>query len=264
MTITVDHEQLDKYRIQIVERTLEVLLTFQANASSLTLEDLVQRTGTNKTTVLRIVRTLEHTGFLVREEDSYRLGAKVLDLSNAYLSTLSFTKVAQAPMERLANRFGQTVSLAVLDGADVVYVAIEQAQRELGIQGEVGGRHPVHATALGKVLLGGLEPDDARARLESRELTRLTHRTLVNVDDVVNAVNRVRSDGYALDDEERGIGIRCVAAPIYDRKGKVIAALSIAGPIFHMQDSQVDQILQTLLEEARATSKEMGWSGDPV
>lgn len=259
--ITRDNETFEKYRIQIVERAIQTLLSFAAPASSQTLEELAKRTGTNKTTMLRIIRTLENAGFLVRDDDRYRLGARVLDISNAYLSTLTINKVAQKPMESLANEFGQTVSVAILDEADVVYVAIEQAQRELGIQGEVGGRHPAHATALGKVLLSGLNPEDARARLKSRELVRLTHRTLVDVDDVMASVERVKRDGYALDDEERGIGIRCVAAPIHDRKGLIVAAMSIAGPIFYMQDDQVEKILGRLLESTHEIDAEMGWTG---
>lgn len=238
-----------------------MLLSFTGTASAQTLEELAKRTGVNKTTMLRIVRTLETAGFLVRDGDSYRLGARVLDISNAYLSSLTLSKVTQKPMERLANEFGQTVSVAILDEADVVYVAIEQAQRELGIQGEVGGRHPAHATALGKVLLSGLDPEDARARLRSRELVRLTHRTLVDVEDVMASVERVKRDGYALDDEERGIGIRCVAAPIHDREGSIVAAMSIAGPIFHMQDDQVEKILSRLIEATREIDAEMGWAG---
>lgn len=259
--IARDNETFEKYRIQIVERAIQTLLSFAAPASSQTLEELAKRTGTNKTTMLRIIRTLENAGFLVRDDDRYRLGARVLDISNAYLSTLTINKVAQKPMESLANEFGQTVSVAILDEADVVYVAIEQAQRELGIQGEVGGRHPAHATALGKVLLSGLNPEDARARLKSRELVRLTHRTLVDVDDVMASVERVKRDGYALDDEERGIGIRCVAAPIHDRKGLIVAAMSIAGPIFYMQDDQVEKILGRLLESTHEIDAEMGWTG---
>lgn len=256
---TVDRATGDeRYRLQILERAIEVLFSFDREAPQLSLDDMAIRTGINKTSLVRILRTLEPAGFVVRDEDRYRLGPRVLDLANSYLSTMSFHKVAQPHMEALARSCRQTVSMAVLDAPDIVYVAIEQAQRELGIQGEIGGRHPVHATALGKVLLSDLPRDERRAILDMRPLERLTHRTLVDVDELLRTVDRVASEGYAIDDEERGIGIRCVAAPIRDLSGRVIAAMSVAGPIFHMGDATVASIRSQLLDTVRAISRDLG------
>lgn len=249
----------EKYRVQILERAIDLLFTFSDAEPSLSLEELTGRLAVNKTSLLRILRTLEAEGFVRRDNERYELGPRVLGLANQYLSTHSVTKIAQRHMEALARACGQTVSLAVLDGADVVYVAIEQAQRELGIQGTIGGRHPVHATALGKVLLAGLAHEDAAARVRSRSLERLTHRTLVEPEDVLRAVERVRQAGYAVDDEERGIGIRCIAAPVHDYRGRVIAALSVAGPIFTMQDRAIDRVREDLLATVHAIDDEMGY-----
>lgn len=249
----------ERYRLQILERAIEVLFGFGGDAPEQSLDDMAVRTGINKTSLVRILRTLEPAGFVVRDDDRYRLGPRVLDLANAYLSTLSFHKVARPHMEALARACRQTVSAAVLDAPDIVYVAIEQAQRELGIQGEIGGRHPLHATALGKVLLAGLPEDERRACLEMRPLERLTHRTIVDVDELLAVVARVERDGYAIDDEERGIGIRCVAAPIRDFTGRVVAAMSVAGPIFHMGDATLAAIREQLLAAVRAVSIELGY-----
>jgi DNA-binding IclR family transcriptional regulator len=250
----------DRYRLQMLERAVEVLFSFARDAPQLSLDDMSIRTGINKTSLLRVLRTLEPYGFVVRDEDRYRLGPRVLDLANTYLSTLSFHKIAQPHVEALARVCRQTVSIAVLDAPDIVYVAIEQAQRELGIQGEIGGRHPVHATALGKVLLSALDPEERRSVLESRPLERLTHRTTVDIDELLRAVDRVAREGFALDDEERGIGIRCVAAPIRDFRGRVVAAMSVAGPIFHMGDGAIASIRGHLLDTVRAVSRELGYS----
>lgn len=254
----IDNAQ-GKYRVQILARAFEVLFAFSPDTPTATLDELAERLVLNKTSLVRILRTLEVEGFVLREDDRYRLGPQVVGLASRYLSTLSFVKVAQKPMEGLARACGQTVSLAVLDGADVVYVAIEHAQRELGIQGEIGGRHPVHATALGKVLLAGLDPADAEARLRSRPLERLTHRTLVDPDDVMRVVERVRHDGFAIDDEERGIGIRCIGAPIHDHRGRVVAAMSVAGPIFTMLEGDLDRVRGELLKAVTEVDFAMGY-----
>lgn len=225
----------------------------------MSLDELATRTGINKTTLLRIVSTLVSTGFLIRGENTYSLGSNVLRLSNTYLSTLSLNSIADRPMERLANRFGQAVSLAVLDGSHAVIVAFENAQMELGVQTELGSRQPVHATALGKVLLSGLDTGAARTLLGAGELKKLTERTLVTVDEILASVELAQREGYATADEERGLGIRSVAAPIKDKDGRVVAALGISGPTFYMRDDFTGAIVRALLEEARMINVQMGW-----
>jgi IclR family acetate operon transcriptional repressor len=161
-------------------------------------------------------------------------------------------------MENLAQRTGQTVSLAVRDGLEIVYIAIERAQQDIGIQGQVGARHPANATALGKVLLADLERSEAAALLADHELVRLTHRTITDPDALLRHLDLVRQQGYAVDDEERGIGIRCVAAPVRRADGRVIGGISVAGPIFHMTEDVLPRYRQWLLEATAAASSRFG------
>jgi len=253
-----------KYHLQHLARALQVLFVFSGDKSEWSLEELAGELELNKTSLLRIVRTLENERFLLRRDTVYRLGPRVLDLANVYLSTLTVNRVAQPYMEKLAKVCQQTVSLATLEGTEVVYIAIEQAQREVGIQSEIGGRHAAHATALGKVMLADLGDEAVLERYQGVELKRLTHRTIVEVDKLVERLQEVRQLGYALDDEERGIGIRCIAAPIYSQKGEVVAGLSLAGPIFHMTEDVLPTYLRTLLEAANGISNELGYSGEPI
>ena len=250
----------DKYRIQILSRAISVLFTFSSRKPEHSLDELAGILGINKTSLLRIVRTLVAEKFLVYDRDRYRLGPRVLDLGNVYLSTLSVQRVAQPYLNQLARLCDQTVSLALLDEFDVVYIGIEHAQREVGIQGEIGGRHPAHATGLGKVLLADLEESELDALLAGRELKRLTHRTIVNPELLKEQLERVRAENYALDDEERGIGIRCLAAPIRNHRGRVAAAISVAGPIFHMTDDVLPTYRSHLLETAQRISEQLGYS----
>jgi DNA-binding IclR family transcriptional regulator len=162
-------------------------------------------------------------------------------------------------MTTLAKTCNQTISLGILDDFDVVYIGIDHAQREVGIQGNIGGRHPAHATALGKVMLAALAEEALEARLAGRELKRLTHRTIVAKDMLLDRLAQVRRDGYALDDEERGIGIRCIAAPIRDYTGTVIAALSLAGPIFFMPDEVMESYKTHLLKAVSDISERLGY-----
>lgn len=250
----------NKYNIQNVTRALQVLFTFSSSQHEWSLDQLASKLEVNKTSLLRILRTLESERFLLRRDQLYRLGPKVLDLANVYLSTLSIHRVAQTHMEALACTCQQTISLAILEQTEVVYIAIEQTQREVGIQSEIGGRHPAHATALGKVMLADLSDDEVRELYAGVTLQRLTHRTIVDLDQLLMRLQEVRADGFAVDDEERGIGIRCVAAPIHDRRGAVIAGLSLAGPIFHMTDDILPSYRNALLSATREISRELGYS----
>ena len=251
-----------KYVVQILARALRVLWTLADRNDGWTLDDLAQRLDVNKASMLRILRTLEADRVVLREGDAYVLGPRVLELSHGYLRDLELDAVAKPFLQRLAAQTGQTVSLAVLDELDVVYIAIEKAHRELGIQGQIGGRHPANATALGKVLLADLGPDELTERLGDGELPRLTHRTLYTPDAVIAHVQQVREQGFAVDDEERGIGIRCVAAPIRSADGRVIAAISVAGAIFHMSDDVFAQTTARVLETAAAISSRFGYQTD--
>lgn len=251
-----------KYVVQILARALRVLWALASRNDGWTLDDLSQHLDVNKASMLRILRTLEADRVVLREGDAYVLGPRVLELSHGYLRDLELDAVAKPFMQRLAGQTGQTVSLAVLDELDVVYIAIEKAHRELGIQGQIGGRHPANATALGKVLLADLDPAELTARLGGDELPRLTHRTLYTPDAVIAHLEQVRAQGFAVDDEERGIGIRCVAAPIRSADGRVIAAISVAGAIFHMSDDVFAENTERVLETAASISSRFGHQAD--
>jgi DNA-binding IclR family transcriptional regulator len=248
----------EKYKLQLLTRALGVLFAFSAKQPERGLDSLATELKLSKASLLRILRTLEAEKFLIRTGELYSLGPRVLELSNVYLSTLSVHGVAQPIMARLAEVCGQTVSLAILDDFDVVYIAIEHAQREVGIQGEIGGRHPAHATGLGKVLLADLEKLELEALLEGRVLERLTPQTIATTEALKKRLELVRKDGIAIDDEERGIGIRCVAAPIKDRSGRVTAAISLAGPIFHMTAEKMPAYKEHLLRAAGTISERLG------
>lgn len=157
-----------------------------------TLDALAQHEDVNKAYMLRILRTLEADRVVLRDKDVYRLGPRVLELSHGYLRGLELDTVARPFMQRLAARTGQMVSVAVRDRFEVAYIAVEKAHREIGIHGEVGGRHPANATALGKVLLADLDAAVLDALLAEHELTRPTHRTIDTPEALRNHLKVVR------------------------------------------------------------------------
>lgn len=245
--------------VQLLTRAVSVLDALSSCPVGCTLNALATTLELSKASLLRILRTFEDERLVRRDGDLYRLGTRVLDFSHSYLRGLELVDAAKPLMEALVAKTEQTVSLAILDGLEVVYVAIEHAQQEIGIQGEVGARHPAHATALGKVLLADLAPVDRRARLALHDLVRLTHRTIVDPAALERHLDGVQAHGFAVDDEERGIGIRCVAAPIRRGDGRVLAAMSVAGPIFHMTEEALPAVREELLHTVAEISESFGY-----
>lgn len=248
----------ETYRVRAISRAFRVLSTFDADRPALTLDELQQELGFNKASLLRILRTLEGEGALVVRDGRYALGPKILRLAHQFLNQTSLTRVAQPHLERLTREHGLTVSLAILDGNDVVYLAVENPKLELGLQADIGKRHPAHATAVGKVLLASLPEDEAWERIRGRPLEALTENTLTDPDDLWRELQRVRVQGHAVDAEERGIGIRCVAVPIRGMEGGTAAAMSLAGPIFYCLEERTESYVQALRDTSRSISYELG------
>lgn len=246
-------------RIQLVARVASVLFAFTREAPSRSLDALATDLDINKPSLLRILRSLQHEGLVQRDGGHYSLGPRVLQLAEVFLGSISVRDVAQPYVEGLAKACGQTATLAILRDLEVIYIAIEHPQRDIGILGEIGQRYPAHATAVGKALLAFSDLDDLQSRLGVDGLERLTHRTIVDPNALLIELEKTRQRGYAIDDEERGIGIRCVAAPIYGHDGRPVASLSLSGPIFHMTNESIPDFADRLLGVTSAISEKLGY-----
>ena len=225
----------------------------------MSLAALNQRLGIPKATLLRILTTLVDEGLLERDGERYALGAKVLTLSHRFLRHTSLPQVCAEPFRVLARELDLSVSLAMLDDLDVVYLAVENPAHELGLQGDVGLRHPAHATAVGKILLAHLTPRQLRDRVGQRPLRRLTEATITDPDRLIEHLREARGLGYAVDDGERGLGIRCVAVPIRDATGSVIASMSCAGPAGQIERTPLQELVRRLGAVAGDVSEKLGY-----
>ncbi len=249
----------ERYRIKVLSRACAVLAAFDDAAPRMTLDELQRAVDVPKPTLFRIVRTLELEGLLVRDDDRYSLGSRVLTLAHLFLRQTSLPRLAEAPFRALARDLGLSISLAMLDDLEVVYLAVENPAHELGLQGDIGRRHPANATAVGKVLLAYLDPAPLAERLRAAPLTRLTPATRTEPEALLAHLAEVRQDGYAVDDEERGIGIRCVAVPIRDANGTVIASMSCAGPTPRVDRTAVTTLVPRLRATADTISSLLGY-----
>lgn len=222
---------------------LEILEAFTSTRPRLSLAELAVTTGQDKATLLRHLKVFVDKRLVERNGDTYSLGLGAFALGSSYLAQHDIYAISRAPMEDLAAKLGETISLGIRDGSEVVYIEVVHGQAEIGVQSSVGVRQPAHCSALGKVLLAWLTPEEREQSVYAHPLVRMTSHTITARNELEAHLADVRANGYALDNEERAEGIRCVATPIWDRTGRPAAALSVSGASFrmvgeHLEDSR--------------------------
>lgn len=237
--------------VQSLARGLSVLTTFSAEHPSLTLADAARLTGLSRPTARRVLLTLASLGYVRHDGRSFRPTARVLDIGYAYLAASDLPSLVEAELEALAHRLEESCSVSVLEGADVMYVARVPSSRIMTISLGIGSRLPAYCTSMGRVLLAGLPPDDARALLEATDRTALTDRTVTDLDALCAELDQVRAQGFALVDQELEQGVRSVSAPLRDRRGQVIAAMNVGTHASRVPD---DVLRQELLPELLAAA----------
>ncbi len=256
----VDEPASANYQVRALTRGLAVLSCFTPEAARHSLADLSRLVDVPKGTLYRLVETLRVAEFLEQEIDgSYTLGIKAFEVGSSYLSTLDFPQAARRALEELAAGCRETASLGVFNHGEVVYVAIEHAQREVGIQSRIGTRHPTHCTALGKVMLADRPDDEVAVLLEQTGMPALTEHTHTSPDTLLAELSVIRRRGYAIDNEERSYGVKCIAAPIRDAAGRVIAAISVSGPSFRVSADTLPDLIAAVVAAASSVSRRQGF-----
>jgi IclR family acetate operon transcriptional repressor len=257
------------YQVRALERALDILDTFDLATPELTVTKLAERTGLPKSTVVRLVSILVERRYLERRADSesVRIGVRAFEVGSIYIQSTSLEVEARPIMARLAEETGQTANLGILDDRDVVHLAVVAPDRPLRYWATIGKREDAHYTGLGKVLMAALSDDDLRRFLSISSFPRKTEKTLVNPDDLRAEVERIRAQGYGVDDEESNLGIFCIAAPIVDREGSVIAAVSISGGKAEFTDQVTPVYIDAVRRAAHDISRRFGggaWHAIPT
>jgi IclR family KDG regulon transcriptional repressor len=255
-----DGDAGERYVIRAADRALAVLVLLAGSPAGLDVPTIVRRVNLPGSTVFRILQTLRLRGFAVETPNgSYRVGPRAFEVGSSFLQGTSLRSQGEALVERIAAETGETASMGILDSDEVLYIAIAHGQRELGIQSAIGTRHPVYCTALGKVLLADLSWAEASALLARVDRQALTGNTIIELDGWRAELVRVAEQGYALDLEERILGVHCAAAPVRDHSGRVVAAVSAAGPAFRIAGDNLEDIVAIAKEQAATLSQALGY-----
>ncbi len=250
-----------EYSVRAIERALQILDCFDARNPDRGLTEISQLVGLHKATTHRIVITLLNSGYLDKSPDGqkYRLGLRLASLGSIVTSQMNLRRDSLPLMRELSSRFGETCDLSIFDNGGILYIEVLRSNHALNIAAAIGQRLPPHCTASGKVFLAYMPPGE-RAKYLEPPLASFTSKTITSPSKLNQQFNAILEKGFALDDEEMEVGIRAISAPIFNREGKVVGALSIPSPVSRMTDARVGEFAEGLLETAAACSRRQGWT----
>ena len=249
--------------VQSLTRALRLLNGIaQSPDAGATLTELAQQVGLPSSTAHRLLTTLEQERYVRFEPDGrlWLIGVQAFVAGSAFTKTRSLVGLARPHMRRLMEDGGETVNLAVEDDGLAVYLAQVECRQMMRAFARPGSRVPLHCSAVGKAILSALSDKALAKILHQHGMPRLTVKTLTTPTALRANLQRARSIGYAIDDEEHAIGLRCIAAPVFDEQGDVVAAVSASGPMARILDDRVGPLSDLVVATARCISTELGGS----
>ncbi|WP_238007108.1 IclR family transcriptional regulator [Dactylosporangium sp. AC04546] len=254
--------------VKSAERALDLMEYLAAHRSGATFPQISQDLGFPKSSLHALLGTLVGRGWIYLDEERrlYRIGVRVWETAQSFAYLDSLAHRAEPHLRAARDQLNETVQLAVLDGIDNVYIAKVEADHPLRLVSRVGMRLPAYATGLGKVLLAFLDPADLKARLEGVAMRRFTQHTIATSQQLFERVKEIRERGFGEDDGEYTPGVFCVAVPVRDATGRVVAAMSCSIPRVRLGDGPAhrDHLVQTLTRHCDAMSRDLGWRAGGV
>ena len=241
----------EKGGVQSVERIFQLIEHLAAHPTGVSLQTLAGETGLAKSTVHRLLASLVGLGYVVQDEENghYRLTLKMFELSSGIVDSMDIMGVAKAHLERLSQRTGEAVHLVIRDGRDIVYI-YKTESGPMRTSSRVGLRSPLYCTGVGKAILATLPGDEVEDIWTHSNAQKLTARTITDLEELRSQLVEVRANGYAIDDEENELGVRCVAVAIPGPDGRAESAFSISGLAPYMTPERIRRIA-TLALDAR-------------
>jgi IclR family transcriptional regulator, carbohydrate utilization repressor len=233
--------------IQVLERMFSLMDVLAESETSLSLKDISERTGLHPSTAHRILNDLATGRYVDRPEAGhYRLGMRLLELGNVVKGRLSVREAALGPMRELHEQIQQPVNLSMRQGDEIVYIERAYSERSgMQVVRAIGARAPLHLTSVGKLFLAADDPLRVRSYATRTGLPGQTRNSITQVLALQRELMRVNQQGIARDNEELELGVRCMAAGIYDDQGELVAGLSISAPAERLDDDWIDKLRQT-------------------
>ncbi len=247
--------------VRSLNRMLDILEYVSDSARPASLSDITGKTGLPKSTACRMVSTLEERGYVSRDRNSgkYRPGLKVLTIAGSMLNSLDIVQTAHPFLQELSRITSETVHLLACEGNSAVYVDKIEYPNTIRLDSRVGKRVPLYCTAAGKTLLAHMDGGKIKEYLGKIELKDFTKNTITDPPLIMEELARIRKKGFSVDNIEYEDNVRCVAAPVRNRPGDVIAAISISGPTIRVKQKDVPFLAEKIMESSGKISESLGY-----
>ncbi len=257
----VENEEKAKNPIQVAERIFQAVEELSL-CEPAGLVELSNRLELHKSTVHRILSSLQMMGYVRQEEDTgkYRLSLKWMEISNRITEKMDIVSIARPYLRKLSEISGETVHLVEVEGNEAIYIdKVESGSNSIRMVSRVGSRIPLYCSGVGKAMLAERSDEEIEEIWNSSDIRAMTPKTILSLDEFLETIREIRKFGYALDNEENEMGVRCIAASILDHEGKARNAFSISAPVGRMTDEKLKMLAEYVLESKRNISGEFGF-----
>jgi IclR family KDG regulon transcriptional repressor len=249
--------------IQSVDRALQILDLFDEYNTELKITEISSRLNLHKSTTHSLLKTLQYHNYIKQNSQNgkYSPGLKLFERGSFAISSLDIREISKRYLIELSVETGQTVNLVILDGKEGVYIDKIEGQSTTVLYSRVGGRVPIHTSAVGKVLVGFKTDDEIEKILYGYEFKKQTNHTILNKAEYLSELKRVRSQGYAVDNEENEPGICCIAVPIRNHTKGVAAAISLSATVTRIKDDKdfFEEVVEKLKLRSGEISNQLGY-----
>jgi DNA-binding IclR family transcriptional regulator len=254
------------YRVQVLDRALAVLEVLANCSNECGLAELCTALKLHKSTVHRLMMVLQQHRLVDknRETGRYRLGLRLFEFGSKAIAALDLRGHARPYLDQLQRELGETVFFCILDEGQVLYLEKVESQQSVRTGCTVGSRAPAYCTAVGKAMLAELPEAEVNDIIRRWGLKAITANTITTAAALRSELRAVRSRGYAIDNEEKEQGLRCVSAAVRGHSGKMFAALSVSGPAFRVTKERIPEIAEAVMRVASELSAELGYEAVPI
>lgn len=251
-----------EYIIQAVSHALDLLEQFHDDIDELGVTELSKRLKLHKNNVFRLLATLESRGYIEQNKatENYRLGLKALELGQTFIKQMGLLRQAKPILEKIVGTCNETAYVAIFKEGSVVYLDVVETDMTVRVVSRVGSRLPAYCTASGKVHLAFMSEDEINELLPERQFKGYTSTTITDRETLKKQLQVIAEQGYAIDDEEMDIGVRCIAAPIRDYTRRIVGALSVSGPSMRLGDARIaSDLIPMVTQAAEELSSRLGY-----